>query len=139
MAEPPIDRNNPRHTKPLAHLRGMTEAELVEQHDGVIKTTAGIIATPDYYLNELARREAERQTKTMVRMTKWIVGLTIVIGILTAANVVLVASDDGGGTTTVIRSSPVEEERSGNEFSEALREENEHNSFSEALKEKGGE
>jgi hypothetical protein len=99
-----IDRTEARHVKSLAALRGLSDDELVAQHDQSIKSLTP--ATPDYYLRELERREAGRQTETMVRMTKWMVVLTVAIAVLTVASVVFVAlssSDDRGGTTTVVR------------------------------------
>ena len=44
----------------------------------------------DYYPRELTRREQERQTASMVDMTRTIKRLTWVIGILTVVNVVVV-------------------------------------------------
>ena len=44
----------------------------------------------DYYLTELARRDADRQTRTMVRQTGTMVFLTWVIAALTVVNVVAV-------------------------------------------------
>ena len=59
----------------LRRLREMTDEELVAAHDSLLTTKAVGI---DYYLSELARRDADRQTSTMVFLTRVITGLTVV-------------------------------------------------------------
>jgi len=66
----------------MEQLREMTEAELIAEHDAAAGNT---VLGLDYYLEDLARRRADRQTATMVRLT-W------AIAILTVVNVVLVAA-----------------------------------------------
>jgi hypothetical protein len=66
--------------KSLRRLREMSDEELVTAHDSLLTVRAVGI---DYYLAELARREADRQTRTMV----W---LTWTITVLTMANVAAV-------------------------------------------------
>ncbi len=71
------------------------------------------VATPDYYLRELTRREGERKTDALVeqaettRQTKYMLALTLIIGVLTAVNVVVVIASSGadgdGGSTTVVK------------------------------------
>jgi hypothetical protein len=45
----------------------------------------------NYYLQELSRREAARQTQAIAAMTSKMVRLTYVIAALTAVNVLIVA------------------------------------------------
>jgi hypothetical protein len=82
----------------LAELRAMSEEELIRRHDEHETWSAG----PGYYLDELARRDAARQTAIMVRSTEtirrltWcIAGLTLVVTVLTAISVVIVAGSGG--------------------------------------------
>ena len=60
----------------LSDLRNLTEDELVERHDIQARTT--VVGT-QYFLDELNRRYQERQTKSMMRFTKWITIMTVVI------------------------------------------------------------
>lgn len=72
----------PNYAKTLGGLRDMSDEELIASHDAMINTGNYVVGL-DYYLRELARREQDRQTRTMVRLT-W------VIGVLTAINVAVV-------------------------------------------------
>lgn len=74
---------DPTSAKSLAKLRGMTEADLIESHDWITSRT-GSVETADAYRAELARRDGDRQTRTMLLLTRWIAALTV-------ANVALVA------------------------------------------------
>lgn len=67
--------------KSLQQLRDLSDDELVQQHDQIARGKA--VVQVDYYLRELARRDADRQTRAMVRLT-W------VIAALTAVNVAVV-------------------------------------------------
>jgi hypothetical protein len=61
----------------------MTDAELVEAHDEVAGTASGGAAPPvgvGYYLSEIARRDADRQTRTMVRLT-WVIALLTLVNV----------------------------------------------------------
>ena len=67
----------------LSDLRKLTDDELVERHDAQAETTfVGI----QYFLDELNRRYQERQTKAMIRFTKWITVMTVVITSATVIN-----------------------------------------------------
>jgi hypothetical protein len=74
---------NPYSAKSIAEWRSTSTAVLIEQHDE-ITGQSGSVSTADDYRAELARRDAEQQTLTIVRLTKWIAALTV-------ANVALVA------------------------------------------------
>ncbi len=66
----------------------MPDEELIRLHDAKAKTTeAGV----QYYLDELARRDNNRQSEHMLKLTKVITWLTVIITVLTIANVILVA------------------------------------------------
>ncbi len=90
-------------------LRSMTEEELIRSHDTEMQNRA---AHYNIYLDELRRRESERQgqrmeeltrstvsqgerteklTRSINRLTWWIVGLTVLIAIATLAGVLLTA------------------------------------------------
>lgn len=74
-------------TYPLRDLRAKPDEELIDEHDRVAKTG---VTDVNYYLAELARRDQERQTAEMVRLTRQMRNLTIIILLLTLANVGLV-------------------------------------------------
>ena len=67
----------------LSDLRSLTDDELVERHDYQAKTT--VVGT-QYFLDELNRRYQERQTKAMLRFTKWITLMTVAITSATVIN-----------------------------------------------------
>jgi len=70
----------------LADLRATSDDELVRKHDELAKHT--VVGT-NHYLQELARRDQNRQTKAMLRYTRWVVIMTGVITIATVVNVVV--------------------------------------------------
>lgn len=79
MANLPRKREGALYAKTLAELRALSDDALVRQHDELIES-GGWTASLSYYLRELERREGERKTMVML----W---LTVVIGVLTLANV----------------------------------------------------
>lgn len=79
----------------IQELRSMSDDELISRHDAGAKQT--LVGT-QHYLNELARRDLDRQTGAMLDYTKQVVdytkqvrNFTIAIVILTVVNVVIVA------------------------------------------------
>ncbi len=71
----------------LKALRELSDEDLVSFHDGVaIHTSVG--AT--YYLDEIYRRDQDKQTKVMQQYTKQMLNLTYVVTVLTVINVVAV-------------------------------------------------
>ena len=73
---------SPQWAKGLAELRSLSDKELVRQHD--VKALgdgvdSGTCVGLNYYLQELARRDSERQTKVMLRLTWFIAALTLVM------------------------------------------------------------
>jgi hypothetical protein len=72
----------------LAELRSMPPDRLIREHDEQAKTT---VMGVNYYLEEIARRDAEAQgarmeqmTSEMARLTAQIRWLTVLITVLTA-------------------------------------------------------
>jgi hypothetical protein len=70
----------------LSTLEKLSDGELRGMHDALVNRTGGFTVTPTYYLEELARRRVDTLTQRLLY-------LTLVIVVLTAANVVLVAVD----------------------------------------------
>ena len=72
----------------IKELRALSTEELIRRHDN--HATHTVVGT-GHYLEEIARRDADEQTKAMLRLTRVMTVLTVVITILTVINVVLVA------------------------------------------------
>ena len=71
----------------LKALRELSDEDLVSLHDGVaIHTSVGVT----YYLDEIYRRDQDKQTKVMQQYTKQMLNLTYVVTVLTVINVVAV-------------------------------------------------
>lgn len=85
----------PSLAKSLGDLRDLSDEELIRQHDelavGTGEMTKSVEVGVNYYLQELSRREAARQTQAIAAMTSKMVRLTYVIAALTAVNVLIVA------------------------------------------------
>ena len=64
------------YAKDLKSLRAMPDAALIEAHDALLRQRRHTVGPPNY-LTELARRDADRQTRTMVRLTWVVAGLTL--------------------------------------------------------------
>jgi len=71
----------------LAQLRSLSEADLISEHDRLAHTTHNGV---NYYLNELARRDQNKQTELMLKYAKHMFWLTIAVTVLTGINVVAV-------------------------------------------------
>ena len=69
-------------------LRTLTDDELAERYDSQAKTT--VVGT-QYFSDELNRRYQARHAKAMLRFTKWIAIMTVVITLATLANIGLAA------------------------------------------------
>lgn len=82
-------------SNPLAELRSLPDDEVIRLHDAIaVHTSVGV----DYYLTELARRDADRQGTRMVELTDEIrtltgsiASMTGIVRWLTVANTVFVA------------------------------------------------
>ena len=67
-------------------LRAFSDEELIERHDNQANSTQVDV---NYYLQEIARRDQDRQTKAMLSFTKWITIMTVTIMIFTIVNAVI--------------------------------------------------
>ncbi len=70
----------------LKDLRLMSDEQLIEKHDELARHTQ--VGT-QHYLNELSRRDSDRATRSMVRLTWAITIMTIVVMLATIANVLV--------------------------------------------------
>ena len=71
----------------LKELREMTDEQVIEEHDNLAqRTMMGL----NYYLDELNRREQNRQTEAMLSYTRRMLWLTVLVAILTVVNVIAV-------------------------------------------------
>lgn len=71
----------------IAELRALSEADLVREHDRIAQTT---VLGLNYFRDELNRREQDKQTRIMVRLTWVITWLTALILVLTVLSLVVV-------------------------------------------------
>jgi hypothetical protein len=71
----------------VKELRSLPTEQLIAEHD---QRTAHVEPGVDYYLTELARRDAAEQTAEIVRLSRRVATFTVVIAVLTAINVVVV-------------------------------------------------
>ena len=68
-------------------LRKLTDEEVIDLHDrAAFHTVVGV----QFYLDEINRRQQNKQTDLMVEFTEKIFWLTVVITVLTVVNVVVV-------------------------------------------------
>ena len=68
-------------------LRKLSDDEVIALHDSVAQhTQVGV----QFYLDEVNRREQNKQTDLMVKYTKQMLGLTVFVAALTVVNVVAV-------------------------------------------------
>ena len=70
----------------FAELRKLTDDELIKRYDEQAKKTS--VGT-NYYRDELNRRSQDRQTKAMIKLTKWIGFMTAVVTVATVVNVII--------------------------------------------------
>jgi hypothetical protein len=71
----------------IEQLRKLTDEELIALHDTVAThTQTGV----QFYLDEINRREQNKQTDVMVKYTKYMLWLTIFVAALTVINVIAV-------------------------------------------------
>ena len=73
---------------PYAQVRALTDAEAIEHFDRVAKHTTDSLS---FWRDELFRRAEAAQTRSMLRLTKCIAGMTIVMTAATIVNVILFA------------------------------------------------
>lgn len=64
--------------KTIAELRELSDEQLIEEHDlAATHTVVGI----SYYLDEIERRQVDRQQRQMLRLT-WVVTVLTVINVV---------------------------------------------------------
>lgn len=71
----------------LKELRSLTDEQLIEEHDNCAASTVNHI---HYFLEEIKRRDQNRQTETIIKYTRIMTWLTVFIAVLTVVNVVAV-------------------------------------------------
>ena len=72
----------------IEELRKLSDDDVIALHDRVAQNTqVGV----QFYLDEINRREQNKQTDLMVKYTKQILQLTIMVAVLTVINVIAVA------------------------------------------------
>jgi hypothetical protein len=83
-----------------AELRAMSDQELVARLDDLARGTQ--VGT-QFYLDELPRRETDRQTAAMLGLTNtirrltWVIAvLTVVLTVLTAVSLLVLVGEGGG-------------------------------------------
>jgi len=74
----------------ITQLKNMTDNELILEYD---KRAINTVAGTSFYLDELRYREAERQSRKIVRMTIAMTLLTVVITFATIINVIVFLND----------------------------------------------
>jgi hypothetical protein len=67
----------------LKELRELTDEQLIAEHDNVAQSTARLGV--NYYLDELKRREQNKQTEAMLAYTRRMLWLTVFVAICTVA------------------------------------------------------
>ena len=74
-------------TYSVQELRQLSDEFLIKKHDRLVKGRR--IDNGDYFLNELYRRQQERHTAGILRLTKCIAVMTAAVLVATLVNVVL--------------------------------------------------
>lgn len=72
----------------LKELRTISTDELIRRHDNIANNTGGGL---DYYLNEITRRDQEEHTKTILKYTRFITFMTLIITLSTIINLIIIA------------------------------------------------
>ena len=67
-------------------LRSMSMDDLISKYDQLSKNT--VFWTKHYY-DEIIRRDNEQSTKKIIKLTKWITVMTLVMTIATIVNIII--------------------------------------------------
>lgn len=67
----------------IEELRALAEKELIEKHDNLAKNTQ--VGT-NHYLQELYRRDQARVASEMLKYTRWITCMTVIVTVTTIIN-----------------------------------------------------
>ena len=73
---------------PYQDVRALSDEEAIERYDKVAQNTVDSLG---FWRDELFRRAEARQTRQLLRLTRWITIMTGVMTIATIVNVVLFA------------------------------------------------
>jgi len=71
----------------IEQLRKLTDDEIIALHDRVANNT---VVGVQFFLDEINRREQNKQTDLMVKYTKQMLWLTVFVAALTVINVIAV-------------------------------------------------
>jgi hypothetical protein len=85
--------NTPMYAKTMAELRGMSDDDLVTQHDRMV-TEMGYpryVIQLGYYVDELRRRDAARESAAAIRLAKLSLGVAVVAALAALLAVLLAA------------------------------------------------
>ena len=72
----------------LAELRKLSDDDLARKYDELVKGTS-LQNNPNHFLQILTWREQDRQTQAMLRLTRSVAIMTVVIAIATVVNMVV--------------------------------------------------
>ena len=72
----------------LAELRALSDDEIVRRYDDQARDVGDNL---NYRMGELNRRYQQRQTDSMLRFTKWITIMTVIVTLATLINVGIAA------------------------------------------------
>jgi hypothetical protein len=67
----------------IARIRELSDSDLIAEHDRLAQST---VVGVDYYLNELARRDQARQTALLLRYTRILLWLTVIVTLATVVS-----------------------------------------------------
>jgi hypothetical protein len=73
----------------IANLRAMKDEDLIREHDEYVRKHSFVYTDVRYYLDELARRETDRQQKTMLTYTRQIKAMTIIVAAATILTLII--------------------------------------------------
>jgi len=71
----------------LKELRKLSEKDLIKKHDKLAESTQ--VGTK-HYLTEIARRDQDKQTKAIKKLTCWITIMTLIMMIATIINTLII-------------------------------------------------
>lgn len=77
----------------IAELRKLSDEEIIDKHDEIANSDSFPTGTKldlvKFYIEELFRRSSERQTKSIVGLTKMIAAMTFMMTAATIINVII--------------------------------------------------
>jgi hypothetical protein len=81
----------PEYAKTMAELRAMPDDELVRQYDAMVTGGGPVryVVTLGYYLDELRRRDAARQTAAAIRLAQWTLAVAVIAALAAVFAVII--------------------------------------------------